>query len=120
MNIFKRFKSNSPMKTKTAEEVLTFKNKLKYGEDILGMYKESRKLIHQGIDQENYVKEKLEEIFKYEKRKIYDNWTSFRISTFDECKKSPIKQCLYISYYGNLNPEKNDPIYCMCCEKKLF
>lgn len=120
MNIFKRFISERAPTTEERAEALAFKNKLKYGEDVNSMYQDARLSIHDGIKQQKHVKEKLEEIFKFKKRTTRDNWTSFRISTYNKCQESPIGDCLYISYYGDLSPEKDDPIYCMCCKKKLF
>jgi len=120
MSLFKRFTSNPEPTKQDLAEALAFKNKLKYGEDISGRYKDARKKASEAYEEQDRVKDKLEEIYNFKKRRTMDNWTSFRISAFNECDKSPVGQCLYISYYGDKSPEKDDPIYCLCCENKLF
>ena len=121
MGIFKRVTTSKHEPTITDKaEILAFKARLKYGEDIRGKYTEARRLLHESLDLEDQVKEKLEEIFKFKKRTTFDDWTSFRISFDIKCNESPIGRCLYISYYGDLSPEKNDSTYCICCKEKLF
>lgn len=118
MSIFKRF-IGEPSKQDLAD-ALSFKNKLKYGDDINARYKDACERSLEAYREQGRVKDKLEEIFKFEKRTTYQNWTSFRISTYETCAESPILQCLYISYYGSKSPEKDDPVYCICCKKKLY
>ena len=120
MNLFKRFVSEPEPTEQDLADALAFKMKLKYGEDINGRYKDAREKAHEAYKEQERVKDKLEEIYNFKKRRIMDNWTSFRIATFNDCDKSPIGHCLYISYYGDHGPEKDDPIYCLCCKDKLF
>jgi len=120
MNLFKRFTSEPVLTEQDLADALAFKNKLKYGEDISARYKAACDRSTEAYREKELVCEKLAEIYKFKKRKIYNNWTSFNISIFKECSESPIGQCLYISYYGDESPEKDDPTYCVCCEKKLF
>jgi hypothetical protein len=120
MNLFKRFVSDPEPTEQDLADALAFKNKLKYGEDINARYKDACAKSTAAYKEKDAVKDNLAEIFKFKKRKTYENWTSFNISLFAGCTKSPIEHCLYISYYGDQSPEKDDPTYCICCEKKLF
>jgi len=120
MSIFKRFVSEPEPTKKEKADALAFKNKLKYGEDYDAMYKAACDKSHEAHKEKEFVAKKLEKIYKFKKRKTYDNWTSFNISMFKECSKSPIGYCLYISYFGDKSPEKDDPTYCIVCEKKLW
>ena len=120
MSMFKRFVSDPEPTEQDLADALAFKNKLKYGEDINAMYKAACDKSHEAYKEKEFVLKKLEGIYKFRKRKTYNNWTSFNISIFKECSKSPIGQCLYISYYGDKSPEKDNPTYCICCGKDLF
>ena len=121
MGLFKQFTSEPELTEQELADALAFKMKLKYGEDINGRYKAAREKAHEAYKEQERIKDKLAEIYDFKKRSIMDNWTSFRIATFrDECDESPIGHCLYISYYGDESPEKDDPIYCLCCKDKLF
>lgn len=120
MSIFKRFTSDPEPTEQEKADALAFKNKLKYGEDVAAMYKAACEKSTEAYNEKELVSKKLEKIFNFKKRKTYDNWTSFNISMFKECKKSPIGKCLYISYYGDKSPEKDDPTTCICCKKNLF
>lgn len=120
MSIFKRFVSEPEPTEKEKAEALAFKNKLKYGTDINARYKDACDKSMEAYHEKELVKDKLAEIYKFKKRKTYQNWTSFNISMFKDCDKSPIGQCLYISYYGDESPEKDDKTYCICCMSDLF
>jgi len=120
MNIFKRFTSEREPTDAEKADALAFKNKLKYGEDIKGRWDAACQKSSEAYTEKELVAKKLEEMFNFKKRKTYDNWTSFNVSIFNKCPKSPIKQCLYISYYGDKNPQKDDPTICICCDKELF
>ncbi len=120
MGLFKRFTSEPEPTKQDLADALSFKNKLKYGDDINARYKDAREKAHEAYKEQDRVKDKLAEIYNFEKRNKTENWTSFRISTFQECDKSPIGHCLYISYYGDKNPEKDDSTYCLCCKEKLY
>ena len=120
MGMFKRFISEPEPTEEELAGALAFKNKLKYGEDINSRYKDACDKSMEAYNEKELVKDKLGEIYKFKKRETYQNWTSFNISMFKECAKSPIGHCLYISYFGDENPEKEDPTYCVCCENKLF
>lgn len=120
MNLFKRFISEPAPTEQELAEALAFKNKLKYGEDIAAKYNESRRLYDAHTILEKEVRDKLKEIFKYKDRKITHNWTSFNISNYKDCHKSPIKRCIYISYFGDNSPEKEDKQFCICCDKDIY
>jgi len=120
MNLFKRFTSEPELSKKELADALAFKNILKYGDDVNAMYEAACDKSHEAYEEKKLVSKKLEKIYKFKKRKLYNNWTSFNISLFKECSKSPIGHCLYVSYYGDKSPEKDDPTYCVACKKKMF
>jgi len=120
MSIFKRFASEPEPTKQELADALAFKNILKYGDNVNAKYKESRKLYQESRDLEADVQRVLEKAFRYETRDVMDNWTSFKIATYKDCTKSPIGQCLYISYFGNENPQRDDKPCCLCCDEELY
>lgn len=120
MNLFKRFVSEPELTKQDLADALAFKNKLKYGEDINARYENACEKSSEAYNEKELIKDKLAEIYKFKKRTTNNNWTSFNISMFKHCSKSPINRCLYISYYGDSSPEKDDSTYCVCCEGKVF
>jgi len=111
MGLFKRFVSR---------DALVFKNKLKYGEDFLDAYTDACERARLAYQDKENISKRLEEIYNFKKNTTYQDWSSFNISSFKECKLSPVGHCLYISYFGEKSTKKNDPITCLCCKKNVF
>lgn len=115
MGLFKRFNQNNDK-----ADALSFKNKLKYGSDIRAEYKAACEKSMEAYREKEAITQKLEEIYGFQKRTTDEDWSSFNISLFSECKVSPIGHCLYISYFGAKSTKKNDPKTCICCKETLF
>ena len=125
MNLFKRWLDNEPP-VPTAEEkkkAETFKQILKYGEDIGGMYKDvsirldaifKEKRQIQAICEKSIIKQQR---LKFKESTLSNNWNSIYIREYSDCKKSPIGTCVTMLEFGDNNPNINDTQHCFYCNK---
>lgn len=127
INIFRRnpLKKEKEPTAREKTEAESFKQILKYGKDIGGMYKD----VSARLDAIFKEKRKIEEMCKeaiIKQRKIKfknlgiwnNNWNTLFLREYNNCKKSPLGICVTILEYGSNNPAKDDLQYCFYCNKE--
>ncbi|MCK5615414.1 hypothetical protein KAR91_76835 [Candidatus Pacearchaeota archaeon] len=125
MSLFKRWIKDEPAPT-AAEKAgaESFKQILKYGEDIGGMFKDVTARLDALFKEKREIREICEKaIIKQQKLKFKTNlrsynWNGIYIREYRDCKKSPIGCCVTMIEYGSNNPEKDKPQPCFYCKKE--
>jgi len=126
MSLFKRWRKDEPMPTaeeKAAAE--SFKQILKYGDDIGGMYKDVIARLDAIYKEKRQIRDVCEKaIIKQQKIKfkkssiINHNWNGIYVREYRDCKKSPIGCCVTMIEYGSDNPDKDKKQPCFYCTKE--
>ena len=126
MNLIKYFWPDSPQEP-TAEEKAgaeSFKNILKYGIDIGGMYKEVNARQSAIYREKREIEEicekaimKQQGIVLKKTRHGVHNWNSIHIRSYRDCEQSPLGVCVTMNEFGSDNPNKEDPNPCFYCKK---
>jgi len=126
MSLFKYFSKNDPAPTaKEMAEAESFKQILKYGNDIGGLYKDVAKR-YDTIQKEKreIIKACEKAIIKQRKIKLKKirgpkfNWNTLYLREYTDCGKSPLGICVTMLEYGSSNPYKDDPQHCFYCHKE--
>lgn len=126
MNLIKYFWPESPPKPTEEEKAgaEAFKQILKYGEDIGGMYKDVTKRLDAIYKEKREIKEVCEKAItkqqglKFKKGSLRrSNWNSIYIREYSDCNKSPLGVCVTLLEFGGDNPNKDDTQYCFYCNK---
>ena len=126
MNPFKWFSKEEELPEPTEQEkreAAAFKNILKYGEDIGGMWHDACEKSSEAYREKSRVKEIVEEKIRQQQGiKLKDHWgrhdwNSIYIREHQRCKESPIGCCVTLMEYGRDNPKKDDPMLCFYCGK---
>jgi len=126
MSLFKYFSKNGPEPTdKEKEESESFKQILKYGNDIGGRYKDIAAR-YDAIEKEKrkIVKECEKAIVKQRKIKLKKirgpryNWNTIYLREYTDCGRSPLGICVTMLEYGSSNPFTDDPQNCFYCNKE--
>lgn len=127
MTIFKRWAQNEP--APTAEELAgaeSFKQILKYGEDIGGLYKDicaRQDAIYKEKREIKKVAEKAivkQRGLKFKRAVMDGNWNDIYIRDYaGDCNTSPLGVCVTMIEYGSNNPNDDDKQYCFYCNREF-
>jgi len=130
MKIFKRWMPGAEEKLPepTAQEKAeaeSFKQILKYGEDIGGMWKDitarqdlvyKEKQIIKGTCEKAIIRQQGIKLKKYTHHR--HDWNDIYIREYRDCGKSPLGCCVTMIEYGSDNPEKDYKQKCFYCSEK--
>lgn len=126
MNPFKWFRREPELPEPTQEEKIaaeSFRQILKYGEDIGSMWKDVTHRQHEIYREKSRIKEVCEaaiikqQNIKLKKGVMRQNWNSLYIREYRDCSQSPLGCCVTMMEYGKDNPDKDKSQHCFYCNK---
>jgi len=107
---------------KERAEAKAFKNTLKYGHDIGGVYEQAVHKYDIAWKQLNQAKEiAIAAIIKQRKIKTIDKWgwwSEVKIRRDYECDNSPVGFCVTMYEFGSDNPKRNEKVNCFYCNEE--
>lgn len=128
MNPLKWFQKKKEVLPEPTEEekvaAEAFKQILKYGEDIGGMWRDVTRRQDEIYKEKYKIKEICEAAIikqqgiKLKKGVMRHDWNSIYIREYKDCSESPLGCCVTMMEYGKDNPERDLPQHCFYCSKE--